>query len=119
MKIGEIIKAGIIGGIVSIVLKFIVGFAGANIAYIFGFIALLIGGIVAGWNIKTKQEDAIASGILSSLIYVILGLFVIFPLGKYHSGNPVGAVVIGLILGAIGGFVGKYLSSNMSMKKKQ
>lgn len=116
MKTNDVIKAAVIGGIVAIVVEFFVGWGAPSASYAFGFVAMLLGGFIAGWMVKGKRDDAIVAGVVASLIYVILGLFIIYPLvSGYHSASPLAAIIIGIILGAIGGFVGMYLNSE---KKK-
>ncbi len=118
MDVNEIAKGGVVGGIVAVVLEFIVGAAAPSIEYGFGFVAILVGGFVAGWMIKGKKmEDGAAGGVVAGLIYVILGLFIIYPIvADYHSSSPILALIVGIVLGAIGGFVGQYLNSGKGKK---
>ena len=122
MNINEIVKPGIIGGVAAIVIQFVVrSVAPSSIAYDFGFITMILGGAIAGWMIKGKQEDAVAAGVLASLIYVVLGVLVIFPMLSGHQFNAIVAIVVGVVLGAVGGFAGQYLahgSARPSGKRK-
>ncbi len=120
MDMGGIGKAAVVGGIVAIVVEFLVGWAAPSVAYGFGFVAMLLGGFIAGWMVKGKKEKSAIAGVAAALIYVILGLFIIYPLvSKYHSGNPVGALIIGIVLGAIAGFVAGYLNSGKGSSKNR
>jgi hypothetical protein len=116
MKTNDVLKAAVIGGVVVIIIEFLIGWAVPSISYAFGFVAMLLGGIIAGWMVKGKRDEAVVAGVVASLIYVILGLFIIYPLvSSYHSASPLAAIIIGIVLGAIGGFIGMYLGSG---KKK-
>ncbi len=119
MEVGEIVKASIVGGLFTIVVVFLIGAVAQSMVYDLSFIALLVGGAIAGWMIEGKQEDAIVSGALSGLLYVVFGLFILFPLvSTYHSASPIGAIVVGIVFGLIGGFAGKYIKSSQSGSKK-
>lgn len=103
----------------AIVLGAIVNFAVPGISYVFSFITMLIGGFVAGWMVKEKPREGTIAGILSGLIYVILGSFVIYPvLLKYHPSNPGIALIFGIVLGDVGGFLGKCLHPSMVRPSK-
>ncbi len=125
MGTNEIVKTGIIGGIVIIIIELIIGFAVPSIVYSFSFIAMLIGGFIAGWMIKGKRDDALIAGGLAGLIYIIIGFIILYQSVFKHTGSAGGDVVgliVGIILGAIGAFAGHYLahnsSSHASRKKK-
>jgi uncharacterized membrane protein YeaQ/YmgE (transglycosylase-associated protein family) len=124
MDTANMIKAGIVGGIVAIILEALAHLAfptSTSTVYIFGFIVLLIGGFVAGWLTKEKPREGTVSGILAGLVYVILGLFVIYPLlSKYHTSTAGAgiALVFGIVLGAVGGFLGKCLHPSMMRHPK-
>ena len=117
MNFNEIGKAGIIGGAVAIVLEIVVGAVALGIAYSFGFIAMLLGGAIAGWMIKGKQEDAVVAGVVAGLIYVILGIYVLFSVFTSYHPNAVAAIVVGIVLGAVGGFAGQYLVTHQGSTK--
>ena len=112
MNFNEIGKAGIMGGAVAIVLEIVVGAIALSIAYDFGFIAMLLGGAVAGWMIKGKQEYAVVAGVVAGLIYVIIGIYLLFSVFTSYHPNAVAALVVGIVLGVVGGFVGQYLATH-------
>lgn len=119
MKTDEIIKAGIVGGVLIIIIEFLVGIASPGVVYGFSLIAMLIGGAVSGWMVKGKNEDAAVAGALAGLIYIIIGVLIIFPLvSSYHTSNAIAAIIIGIVLGAIGGVVGNYIASSQAGSKK-
>ncbi len=124
MDAGSIAKWAIVGGIVAIVLEFIVGAAaGAASAatYDIGFIVLLIGGFVSGWMLKSNHTDNAVAGAVSGLIYIVLGVLIIFPVFTHKmdsAGVAVVAIIVGLILGAIGGVVGGLLASPKKSSQK-
>jgi hypothetical protein len=110
MNTGNVIKGAIIGGIVAVVFEFIVGAVAIGAAYDFSFVAMLIAGFLAAWIAKGKAGDGIVSGVVGALIYVILGLFIIYPLFGHSTRSPVAAIIVGVVLGLIGGFIGNYLA---------
>jgi hypothetical protein len=124
----EIIKTGIIGGVIIIVIELFLGFVAPTIVYGFSFIALLLGGFIAGWMIKAGRDDAIVAGGLAGLVYAVIGLLLLYPAisSRYAVGSgahAVVAIVVSLVLGAIGGFAGHYMVSHQggssSSKKRR
>jgi hypothetical protein len=119
MKFGEILKEGIIGGIIIILIEFVLGIIAPGVVYAFGYIALIIGGAIAGWMIKDRN-DAVVAGIVAGLVYIVFGLYAIYPLfGHYHSGSAAAALVVGIVLGALGGFAGNWICSSQGSSKKK
>lgn len=123
MESSEIIKNGVIGGIVVIVLELIVGIAAPSIVYAFSIIALLIGGAIAGWMIKGKLEEGAVAGGSAGLVYGIFGLLLLYPLlssrFRHSPAAYVVEIVMSIVVAAIGGFAGKYLSCHQGSTKSQ
>ncbi len=117
MNYMEVGKAGIIGGVAMVVLQIVVGYAAHSISYYFGFLALLLGGFIAGWMISKKQDEAVVAGVVSGIVFAILGLIILFPmLGGSHT-SPIGGLLVSIVLGAVGGFAGQYLAAQQGSGK--
>lgn len=113
----EIGKAGIIGGVAMVIVQIIVGETVHSISYGFGFLALILGGFIAGWMIKKKQDEAVVAGVVSGLVFAILGLFILFPmLGGNHT-SLIGGLLVSAVLGAVGGFAGQYIATQQGSGK--
>ncbi len=52
----EIGKAGIIGGVAMVIVQIIIRYTMHSIAYDFGFLALVLGGFIAGWMVKGSRR---------------------------------------------------------------
>lgn len=105
-------------GVATIILEFIVGVAAPAAAYSFSFVAILAGGFVAGWFVKEKTDGALVSGALSGLIYVVIGLYVVYhAFGHAYTKSAVAALIVSIVLGAIGAIVANYLAKGQKSPK--
>jgi hypothetical protein len=123
METMQIIKNGIIGGIIIIVIELLVGIAAPTIAFGFSIIALLVGGAISGWMVHGKLEDGAFAGAASGLFYGIFGLLILYPLlssrFRHTPATYVVEIVGSIIIAAIGGFAGKYLATHQGSTKSQ
>ncbi|MGD0728748.1 MAG: DUF5518 domain-containing protein [Candidatus Micrarchaeaceae archaeon] len=123
MDTNSIIKAGILGGVIIIVIELLVGIAAPSIAYAFSIIALLVGGFIAGWMVKGKTTDGIVAGGAAGIVYGILGLLILYPLlsSRFRHAPAVYVVeiIVSIVIAAIGGLIGKYLASNKKSSNSQ
>jgi hypothetical protein len=118
MNTGEIIEGGVIGGAFIILIEVFLAFVVPITVYLyFSVLVLLLGGGLAGRMIgmHDHKNEAALAGILAGLVYVVMGLLVIFPAiyGTYNFTLIILATLavaaFGTILGAVGGFLGHSL----------
>ncbi len=118
MNVNEIGKAGVLGGVLVLVVDFIIGLIYQSAVFAFSFMALLFGCALAGWMVK-KRWDAVVAGVTAGLIYAVFGFIVIFPwIFKSIHVNMASAILIGVVMGAVGGLAGQYLVSYHKSSKK-
>jgi hypothetical protein len=121
MNTNEIIKSGVVGGVVTVVIELLAGVAVPSMTYVFGIIALLIGGFIAGWMIDGKNEDAVVAGGVAGIVYGILGMLILYPLLSSHfRHSPSGYFILivgSIIVAAIGGFAGNYFVARQAKAK--
>lgn len=112
MNTRDVVKTGIISGVIVIIIEIIVGAADKGAVFDFSFVALLIGGFLAGWMSKGTRDDTAIGGGLGGLIYIIIGYFGLYQyaLGnKGTAGGDVVGVIVGIVLCAIGALIGYYV----------
>src|SRR5271155_5797377 len=101
MNTGEIIKTGIIGGVVIIIIELLVGIAIPSIVVGFSVIALLVGGAISGWMVHGKNEDGAAAGATAGVVYGILGLLILYPLLSARFRHSPATYVVEIIVSII------------------
>lgn len=121
MDTNEAIKAGIVGGVVIIVIELLVGIAAPSIVYAFSIVALLLGGAIAGWMMKGKTLDGVTVGGIAGIVYGILGLLILYPLlSARFRHSPliyIVEIIVSIVVAAIGGLVGNYIASHQGSTK--
>jgi len=97
------------GGILSLVLVYVVGFIVPVFNGLFILIAPIFGGVASAMIAKGKHTIGMASGFIAAVLYAIL-LYVTAPVIGSLVINPIWLVILGII-GLIGGFIGNHFGT--------